>query len=113
MSFPINELRAIIDRNEDTLVINVLPSDSYEAGHIPGSINIPLNQDDFVDQVERQSTGRDQQIITYCTGPACDASHRAASLLRDAGFAQAVPFTGGMEQWTREGHPVAVGVAAL
>jgi rhodanese-related sulfurtransferase len=44
-------------------LVEVLPTEEYEAEHLPGAINIPLPQ------LDRQSTAvlqRDQPVIVYC-----------------------------------------------
>jgi rhodanese-related sulfurtransferase len=45
------------------VLVEVLPTEEYDAEHLPGAINIPLPQ------LDRQSTAvlqRDQSIIVYC-----------------------------------------------
>ncbi|MGH7966124.1 MAG: rhodanese-like domain-containing protein [Candidatus Binatia bacterium] len=44
-------------------LIEVLPAEEYEDEHLPGAINIPL------DQLDRQTTAalqRDRPLIVYC-----------------------------------------------
>ena len=44
-------------------LVEVIPAEEYEAEHLPGAINIPLQQ------LDRQTTAvlqRDQPVIVYC-----------------------------------------------
>ena len=40
--------------NDNAVVINVLPADSFDKEHIPGSINIPLESPDFLERVAKR-----------------------------------------------------------
>lgn len=106
-------LEHLLKEHEDVLVVNVLPRQLYEEGHIPGTLNIPLQEPGFVERVRENTTGPEQQIVTYCAGPACDASRRAAEVLREAGFHHVHAYEGGMEEWRAQGKPIVAGAAAL
>jgi phage shock protein E len=44
-------------------LVEVMPAEDYEAEHLPGAINIPLQQ------LDRQTTAvlqQDQPVIVYC-----------------------------------------------
>lgn len=71
-----------IDEQKDSLLLDVRPSDEYDAGHIKGAINIPLDQlESNLDQLPRQ-----RQIIVYCRGRLCAYSNQAARYLNEQGF---------------------------
>ena len=47
----------------EAALVEVLPAEEYEAEHLPGAINIPLQQ------LDRQITAvlqQDQPVIVYC-----------------------------------------------
>jgi len=90
-----------------TKVVNVLPSESFAARHIPGSHNIPLETPDFEGRVERVAGGRSGPVVVYCAGRTCDASRKAAQRLEDAGFTDVLEFEGGMQEWAGAGFEVA------
>ena len=56
------ELRTAIDRGE-AVVVDVRDLDSYSAGHIPGSLHIPLS---FIES-EVPYLPRGKTIVAYCT----------------------------------------------
>jgi rhodanese-related sulfurtransferase len=107
------DLRQIIERDEDVLVIDVLAHERYLEKHIPGSISIPLDEPGFVANVERQATGRDQRIVVYCAGRSCNSSPAAAHALEAAGFTAVRAYEGGIAEWEASGSPIATGAAAL
>lgn len=49
------------------LLVNVMPRETFEAGHIPGSINLPVAE---VESKARQFFPEsDREIVIYCAGP--------------------------------------------
>lgn len=56
------ELRSALDRGE-AVVIDVRDIDSYAAGHIAGSMHIPL---EFIES-QVPHLPRDKTLVTYCT----------------------------------------------
>jgi rhodanese-related sulfurtransferase len=92
--------------NDDTLLINVLPRENFEKAHIPASINIPIESDDFIQQVEKQTENKNQKIIVYCASFDCDASTKAAQKLEEAGYTNVYDFKGGMQEWQEGGGEV-------
>ena len=82
-------------------VVDVRPSEEYEAGHLPGAINIPL------EELERHlnELKPDQEIVAYCRGPHCVLAFDAVARLREAGL-KARRLEGGLPEWQLEGLPV-------
>lgn len=96
--------RLIANARRRIPVINVLDSDDFEGRHIPRSINIPVESDDFVRRVEEQVDGKSDPVIVYCASAKCDASEKAARELERAGFEDVRDFAEGMEGWERAGY---------
>lgn len=69
-------------RRDEVLLIDVRPSDEYEAGHLPGARSVPL--DALEDQLEEFDP--DTPIVAYCRGPFCTFSADAVRRLRARGF---------------------------
>lgn len=91
----------------DATIINVLPREQYEAKHIPGSINIPIDTPDFAQQVEQATGSKHEPIVVYCANPTCPASDQAAEVLDKEGFQHVADFHAGTEGWQESGLPVA------
>ncbi|MFN8161964.1 MAG: metalloregulator ArsR/SmtB family transcription factor [Solirubrobacterales bacterium] len=69
-------------RRRDVVVVDVRPSDEYEAGHIDGARSIPIEElEQHLDELPK---GR--EVIAYCRGPFCVMAHQAVRQLRDAGL---------------------------
>lgn len=90
-------------------VINVLPKDAFEEAHIPGSINIPGDRDDFVDRVEDRVASKEEPVVVYCASTDCQASPKAAKKLESAGFTKVYDFESGIKGWQEAGQPVEQG----
>jgi rhodanese-related sulfurtransferase len=55
------DLQRLIDR--DAQLVEVLPVDEYQEGHLPGAINIPLKQ---LGQATTAALDRSRAIVVYC-----------------------------------------------
>jgi rhodanese-related sulfurtransferase len=85
--------------HEDFVLINVLPRDAFNKEHIRTSINIPVDEPSFLEQVEAVVGSKDRKIVVYCANFECDASPQAAKKLEDAGFTQVFDYEGGTKDW--------------
>lgn len=85
----------------DIALLDVRPPSEFAAGHLPGAINIPLDQLDTLLTL----LPRDKQIVAYCRGPYCVLSHDAAKRLRALGF-NVRRFEDGFPEWKAAGLPV-------
>ena len=82
-------------------VLDVRPPEEFAQGHIPGALNIPV--DDLASQLH--ALPNNQEVIAYCRGPWCVLSFEAVRLLRDAGF-EARRLQEGLPEWRYAGHPL-------
>jgi rhodanese-related sulfurtransferase/DNA-binding transcriptional ArsR family regulator len=97
---PAEELLARADSGLVT-VLDVRPPEEFAQGHIPGALNVPL--EDLKSRL--RSLPRNQEVIAYCRGPWCVLSFEAVRQLRGAGFT-ARRLQDGMPEWRRAGYPV-------
>jgi rhodanese-related sulfurtransferase len=49
------------------VLLNVMPKETFEAGHIPGSINLPVAE--IETNARRLLPQLDREITVYCMGP--------------------------------------------
>lgn len=84
------------------VVLDVRPTEEYQAGHIPGAISIP------VEDLEQRLSDlpSDQEIVAYCRGPYCVLAIQAVAILRSKGF-RAFRMEDGVQDWRARGLPVA------
>jgi rhodanese-related sulfurtransferase/DNA-binding transcriptional ArsR family regulator len=82
-------------------VLDVRPREEFAAGHLPGAINIP------VDQLAKRlgELPRRKEVVAYCRGPYCLMSYDAVDLLRRKGL-KARRLADGMPEWRLAGLPV-------
>lgn len=82
-------------------VLDVRPREEYEAGHLPGALNIPLKVlEEHLEKLPRQ-----QDVVAYCRGPYCVLAYDAVARLRQKGF-KARRLEGGYPEWKLAGLPV-------
>ncbi|NUM46919.1 MAG: sulfurtransferase [Anaerolineales bacterium] len=99
--------------NQEVDLVNVLPPVSYEAAHIPNSINLSCM--DLMDGLEYlrpndqlalhlKETPGNHRVITYCGGGIAATVNAAAHLL--TGHENVAVYDGSMYEWLGEGMPV-------
>ncbi len=103
------DLRLMIDNSQDFTLINVLPEAYFRQQHLPDSINVPLEHENFVREVEQAAGSKDAKIVVYCASLDCDASEQAARALEEAGFRNVYDYAGGVEAWSEAGLVVHAG----
>jgi len=82
-------------------VLDVRPVDEFEAGHLPGAVNVQLdNLDEHLGNLPK-----DHDIIAYCRGAYCVLSFEAVARLRKQGF-KARRLEEGFPEWKAAGLPV-------
>jgi len=86
----------------DFLLIDVRSSKAYTECHIPGAINVPSNQ---INEETTAAFSKDQVIVVYCWGPACNGGTKGAARLSGLGF-RVKEMLGGIEYWRKEGNEV-------
>lgn len=79
-------------------VIDVRTPGEYASGHLPGALNVPLDQLDRALPALRRHHG---ELLVVCASGA--RSENACRLLAEHGMA-AMTLTGGTQGWARSGH---------
>lgn len=82
-------------------VLDVRPSQEYQAGHLPGAVNIPLSE--LEGRLNKLPKSR--EVIAYCRGPYCVLAFEAVNMLRERGF-KARRLEAGLPEWRTKGLPV-------
>lgn len=97
--------KELLQRSKEGLVtvLDVRPSEEYAVGHIPGALNVPLNE------IERHLANlpKEQEVIAYCRGEYCVFAFEAVAALRKKGFT-ARRLEEGYPEWKAAGLPVEV-----
>ena len=100
----------LLERVKDGLVtvLDVRPPEEYAAGHVPGAVNIPLQElEQRLEELENQE-GENREIVAYCRGPHCVLAFDAVAHLRERGI-NARRLEDGYPEWKTAGLPVEKG----
>lgn len=95
--------KVLLDRVKDGLVtvLDVRPATEFAAGHVPGAINVPLDQlEHYLNTLDSQ-----QEVVAYCRGPHCILAFDAVAKCREKGLA-AHRLEDGFPEWKLAGLPV-------
>ncbi|HRW50677.1 MAG TPA: rhodanese-like domain-containing protein [Caldilinea sp.] len=81
------------------ILIDVRTPEEFASGHIPGSVNIPV---DSLGQ-RLSEVPQDKPVVVYCRSG--NRSNQAAQILDQAGYSQIYDL-GGIVTWQQQGFPV-------
>ena len=97
------EARARLDKG--ALFLDARPVAFYEMSHIPRAL--PLPEDDFQRAFARiePRLRSSFDVVVYCSGFGCEASHLVARRLKERGI-PAIVLAEGWPAWTDAGYPV-------
>jgi len=88
----------------DAVVVDLRPTEEYEAGHIAGALSIPLSEL----EARLAELPADLEIVAYCRGPYCAMSPEGIALLERHGR-RARRLEDGFPEWRLAGLPVQFG----
>jgi rhodanese-related sulfurtransferase/DNA-binding transcriptional ArsR family regulator len=87
--------------NDLVTIIDVRPVEEFNAGHVPGAINVPLSEL----QKHLDELGSAEEVVAYCRGPHCILAFEAVARLRKHGI-DARRMEDGFPEWKHAGMPV-------
>jgi len=86
-------------KNDGALIVDIRESEGFEQFHIPGSVNIPL--DELTSRLDE--IPRDQHVILVCA--LGRTSYAARDILLERGYTSISSMLGGMTAWYDSGYP--------
>ncbi len=89
------DLKDLINKNPNILLLDVRANDDYEWEHIENSLNIPLNQL----SLHYNEFNKNQEIITICDDSECEYSYIAARRLKNEGYTNVKVLEDGIPSW--------------
>ncbi len=95
-----DELKAKLDAGADVKLVMSLQRWAFEALHIPGSLHFDTPEE-LLEALEP-----DDEIIVYCSDPACVGSRFAYKKLVDRGYTNVRRYAGGLSDWQEAGYPL-------
>src|SRR6266480_3038860 len=87
-------------RKGDVVLVDVRPTEEFEAGHIEGARSVPLEE--LEDRLAELPA--DREIVAYCRGPFCAYAHEAVRRLQAAGRS-AQRLEDGWPEWRLASRP--------
>jgi rhodanese-related sulfurtransferase len=104
---PPAELARWLAREPPPLLLDVRTRAEYEAGHVPGSLSVPVDElAARLADLPQLADARDRGVIAYCESGR--RTRRALALLEGQGL-PATGLDGDMRRWRSEGRPVETG----
>jgi rhodanese-related sulfurtransferase len=98
-----DDLKEALESEHPPVLINTLPREAHEARHIPGSVNVPV---DDIEHIEAIVPNKDDRIVVYCANADCTASPKAAQKLEEMGYTNVTDFEDGYAGWRQAGYPL-------
>lgn len=96
------ELYERLDRvNDDFILVDLLSPQQFNEEHIPGAINIPL--EDLKEKASKM-LNKTKRIIVYGDTHQDGKSARAAEILENLGYKKVADFDGGIDAWKHAGY---------
>lgn len=99
----VSDVHAALDaRTPHVIVIDSRSTEAWDQGHLPGAVHLPTAE---IAARAADVVPAGTAVVTYCWGPGCNGSTRAALAFARLGF-EVREMIGGYEYWVREGFPV-------
>jgi rhodanese-related sulfurtransferase len=95
-----DELKRKLDRKDQFKLVMALGEWQYRAKHIPGSLHFLTPEEALA------SLAQDDEIVVYCSNPACSASVFAYEYLVSHGYKHVCRYAGGIFDWEEAGYPL-------
>lgn len=90
---------AITNKRQDFVLLDVRSPELFAQGHLPKAINLPRIE---INEERMGEYPPDTVFVTYCAGPHCNGSTKAAVALAEMGR-PVKEMIGGVEGWKDEG----------
>jgi membrane protein DedA with SNARE-associated domain/rhodanese-related sulfurtransferase len=102
----VDELYAMITRDQRPLIVDVRSRASRQEGRIPGAVWIDSHSLDASLESQTLRDSNAAEVIVYCACPNEASAAMVAKKLMRAGFKRVRPLAGGIEAWVARGDRV-------
>lgn len=108
---PAEEVKALLARKADVVIVDTNPADSFAMWHIPNAVNLPfVTLQDNPDKRDGMlgTLPKDKLIVLYCLCEEGADSSEVALMLRRMGYRRdrIRVLEGGLIQWDARGYPM-------
>jgi rhodanese-related sulfurtransferase len=85
--------------SDGAVLIDARYSRDYQAGHLDGALNLPVDANDAARHGIMSAVRNDSRIVIYCQSKGCKFAEKIAVDLIDDGFSHVSIFRGGWNEW--------------
>jgi rhodanese-related sulfurtransferase len=96
------DVKAMIDKKDKAIYLDVRDPGEFAAGHLPGAMNISRGTLEF--NVFNKIKDPNAKVIVYCK--TAGRSTLATKTLNDLGYKNAILMDAQFEEWVKAGYPV-------
>ncbi len=96
------ELKRKLDEHWDAPLVEVLAPEYFDEFHLPGAINVPLDEN-FSEAIGEIAPDKARPIVVYCASTECPMSLDAARKLDELGYTSVFDYPGGKDDWKAAG----------
>ena len=94
-------LKEKLDKGEEVKLVFALSDWHYRAKHIPGSLHFNDLEKEALKELDHND-----EIVVYCSNPACPASIFTYNFLVDHGYNNVRRYAGGLLDWEDASYPL-------
>ncbi len=98
-----SELKAMIERNDAMMILDILPPEEFIREHLPGSINVPQGEN-FEKMIEMMIPDKSMPVIVYCGTREDQSSAEVAQKLAALGYKNVSDYENGLQEWKEMGY---------
>jgi rhodanese-related sulfurtransferase len=103
------EVKEMLDRHADLVVVDARDSVSYARGHLPGAVNVPFGN--WLEE-GRLLPPKDRDLIVYCNNRDCPIARLWSEKAVQYGYTRVRHMKAGFAGWREAGLPVETGTPA-
>jgi len=101
------ELKRKMDAHENVILVEALPLHTYEQGHIPGAVNLPL--ENVRELAAHRIPDKNAEVIVYSESSGCGCAAQVAQELMKLGYARVSRYADGKADWVDAGGTLQAG----
>ena len=98
----VHELESLLGRDGTIMLVDARSPEEYDAGHMPGSINVPIGS--LVEMIGSDRFAGAGLVVTLCGSTG--RGEQAAGILRAEGVKGVKVLRGGLKAWREAGYPI-------
>lgn len=95
------DIKNKIRKEKDFEIVDVLSRKSFRIGHIPGAVNIEV--DEIEEKAPKEIPDKNKEIIVYCEDKESETSDHAAEKLESMGYRNVKELEKGLKGWEENG----------